>query len=62
MARLGSEKGFIGPEPFCGVPDCTLKLELRRWELKEVMENWNATNSSRHAKRFIIPGTKPTKK
>lgn len=61
LARAGSEMAFCGPEPFCGVSECSLKLELRRWESNMVTKNWNATLDSRQAKRFITPGVKSSK-
>lgn len=61
LARAGSENAFCGPEPFCGVPDCVIKLKLKRWESDMVTKNWNATIDSRQAKRFITPDVKSAK-
>ena len=58
LARKGSDADFIGPEPFFGVPDCSLKMELKRWEMSCVKSIWNSTDSSRQAKRFIFPNEK----
>lgn len=58
LARKGSEADFIGPEPFFGVPDCSLKMELKFWEMSMVQSIWNNTDTSRQAKRFIVPGAK----
>lgn len=55
LARQGSESNFIGPEPFCGVPECSLRAEIKSWEMSMVESNWNATDTSRQAKRFIRP-------
>src|SRR5450759_390094 len=55
LAREGSASNFIGPEPFCGVPECALSTGIRTWEMSMVESNWNATDTCRQAKRFIRP-------
>ncbi|XP_052562529.1 uncharacterized protein LOC128092544 [Culex pipiens pallens] len=61
LARKGSETDFIGPEPFFGVPDCSMKMELKIWELSTVKFIWNTTDTSRQAKRFIFPNEKSSR-
>ena len=62
LARQGSESKFVGPEPFCAVSSCSLKLELKEWEKSQVLLNWESTRIARHAKRFIIPNASITQK
>lgn len=61
LARKGSGTILIGPEPFCGVPDCSFKMELKRWETSMVISNWNTTSTSKQAKQFIYPLEKNTR-
>lgn len=55
LARIGSTMSFTGPEPFCGVSMCALKLELRDWERKQVLRNWNEMVEARQSRLFIQP-------
>ncbi|XP_062705301.1 uncharacterized protein LOC134287466 [Aedes albopictus] len=55
LARQGAASSFVGPEPFCGVPECALRMKLKTWEMSTVESNWNATDTSKQAKRFIKP-------
>lgn len=55
LARQGSASRFIGPEPFCGVSECALRMKLKTWEMSMVESNWNATDTCRQAKQFIRP-------
>lgn len=55
LARQGEASSFVGPEPFCGVPECTLRMKLKNWEMSMVESIWNATDTSKQAKRFIKP-------
>ncbi|XP_055543084.1 uncharacterized protein LOC129728656 [Wyeomyia smithii] len=32
LAKQGSNSQFVGPEPFCGISNCTIKMELKYWE------------------------------
>lgn len=61
LAREGSGTNLIGPEPFFGIPDCSLKMELKRWETSMVMSNWNAAIACRQSKRFIYPCEKSSR-
>lgn len=62
LARSGSETRFIGPEPFCGVSECALRLQLSKWEASMVGSNWNTTEACRQAKCFITPNIKNTRR
>ncbi|XP_062714863.1 uncharacterized protein LOC134291308 [Aedes albopictus] len=55
LARQGAASSFVGPEPFCGVPECALRMKLKTWEMSMVESNWNATDTSKQAKTFIKP-------
>uniref|UniRef100_A0A8D8XN64 Reverse transcriptase zinc-binding domain-containing protein n=1 Tax=Cacopsylla melanoneura TaxID=428564 RepID=A0A8D8XN64_9HEMI len=44
---------FVGPEPFCGVATCHLKMEIRNWENQVKIQYWNNTPRQRQAKLFI---------
>lgn len=61
LARLGSSKPFLGPEPFCGASECTLKLELKNWEKNMIEEVWKNTVIARQSKRFISPNKNITR-
>lgn len=62
LARLGSSKCLLGPEPFCGVSSCSIKMELRNWEKSMIGLNWNNTIIARQAKKFVQPNASNTKK
>ena len=62
LARHGSEMEFVGPEPFCGVSSCILKMEFKEWEKSQVLLNWSSTTIARHAKQFIQPNALITQK
>lgn len=55
LARCGSSKPFLGPEPFCGASECTLKMELKNWENSMIDVIWKNTTIARQSKRFISP-------
>lgn len=62
LARQGSAMDFIGPEPCCGIPNSTIKLEFKKWEASSVVENWRTLSLCRQSKRFITPNVKITYK
>lgn len=62
LARHGSAMGFVGPEPFCGIPNSTLKFEFKKWEASSVVDNWRTLSLCRQSKRFITPNIKITYK
>ena len=62
LARLGSSHQFIGPEPFCGLSACSLRMELKAWETLKVESNWTNTFIGRQSKRFITPNVSMTRK
>jgi ribonuclease HI len=62
LAKLGSNSQFVGPEPFCGISNCSIKMEIRRWEEQKVVANWMAVSRCNQSKRFITPNVKNTKK
>uniref|UniRef100_A0A8D8UE26 Uncharacterized protein n=1 Tax=Cacopsylla melanoneura TaxID=428564 RepID=A0A8D8UE26_9HEMI len=53
---------FVGPEPFCGVATCHLKMEIRNWENQVKIQYWNNTPRQRQAKLFIEYSRKRAKK
>lgn len=62
LARLGSSEQLVGPEPFCGVSPCSIKMELRNWEKMTIVSNWNNTITARQSKKFVIPNVSNTQK
>lgn len=62
LARVGSSQHLQGPEPFCGVSPCSIKMELRNWEKAMVNTNWNKTVVARQSKKFITPNKSNTQK
>ncbi|XP_055632100.1 uncharacterized protein LOC129771961 [Toxorhynchites rutilus septentrionalis] len=62
LARCGSSKPFLGPEPFCGAPECTLKMELKNWEKSKIDGIWTHSTVARQAKSFISPSKKVTER
>ncbi|XP_055701687.1 uncharacterized protein LOC129800965 [Phlebotomus papatasi] len=54
LARKGSNSPFIGPEPFCGISDATIKKEIHTWTLAREAEHWNNSTGLRQAKLFLI--------
>lgn len=62
LAKRGSNSQFVGPEPFCGIPNCAVKMELKCWEEQKVMTNWMDVKKCTQSKRFITPNANKTKK
>ena len=55
LARQGSARQFIGPEPFLGTSTCAIKGELKKWEMQELATLWQQSQGCRQAKQFILP-------
>ena len=62
LARNGSTQPFIGPEPFCGISECALKMELKKWEKSTIDNIWKNNETARQSKRFISPNKTVTQK
>lgn len=62
LAKVGSNLQFIGPEPFCGISNCTINMELKCWQEQKVITNWLAVKRCSQSKRFITPNVSHTKK
>ncbi|XP_055522598.1 uncharacterized protein LOC129716788 [Wyeomyia smithii] len=62
LAKQGSNSQFVGPEPCCGISNCTIKMELKYWEEQRVTANWRAVRGYHQSKRVITPNGKVTKK
>ncbi|XP_055527594.1 uncharacterized protein LOC129720181 [Wyeomyia smithii] len=62
LAKQGSNSQFVGPEPFRGISNCTIKMELKYWEEQRVTGNWRAVRGCHQSKRVITPNGKITKK
>lgn len=62
LARLGSSHQFIGPEPFCGLSGCSLRMEFKAWEQEKIKSIWENTTTARQSKRFIKPNGANTRK
>ncbi|XP_062715575.1 uncharacterized protein LOC134291616 [Aedes albopictus] len=62
LARMGSSKPLLEPEPFCGTSPCSIKMELRNWEKVMMITNWNNTQGARQSKKFITPNISVTQK
>ncbi|XP_055714248.1 uncharacterized protein LOC129808495 [Phlebotomus papatasi] len=54
LVRKGSNSPFIGPEPFCGISDATIKKEIHTWIQAREAEHWNNSTGHRQAKLFLI--------
>jgi hypothetical protein len=52
LARLGSERSFIGPEPACGISAGVVKKIVRDWTERE-KKSWECITGLRHAKGFL---------
>ena len=53
IAKEGADDLFIGPEPYCGVPWCSLKSCLNEWLNEERQKYFLKTKGLKHSKRFI---------
>ena len=53
MARKGAETPFEGPEPFCGITQARVQVEVDSWEQERVSEAWRKRQGLRHSKIFI---------
>lgn len=60
LARKGSDDLFAGPEPFCGVSKCVLKMEITKWENSMIQQNWISSKSAKQSKLFITPSKQKT--
>lgn len=54
LARMGSTRLVIGPEPFLPLLNCTWKLELRKWVLQEHTVRWRTQALGALTKKFGI--------
>lgn len=62
LAKYGSNTLFVGPEPFCGISNSAIEMELKHWKQQKVMANWLAVIRCNQSKRFITPNANITKK
>ncbi|XP_073978772.1 uncharacterized protein [Rhodnius prolixus] len=53
LAREGSARYFVGPEPCFGVPKCVKTATIKLWVQSRSQEWWLATTGQRQAKEFI---------
>lgn len=60
LARNGSNERFIGPEPFCGISDCSVKMELNKYMVSQITSNWNALPHTSQSKRLVTINPKKT--
>lgn len=44
LARNGSANTFIGPEPFFGISNCSLNIELNSWLSSQIISNWKTVS------------------
>ncbi|XP_062710910.1 uncharacterized protein LOC134288974 [Aedes albopictus] len=61
LAKSGSNLQFADPEPFCGISNCTIKMDLKRWAEQRVISNWMDVKNCNQSKRFITPNAYKTK-
>lgn len=53
LARNAANSPLLGPEPFCGVPKCSVKRALKVWEQCEIDSYWNRLPGHNRAKFFM---------
>jgi hypothetical protein len=53
LARTGSERQFIGPEPACGISIGVAKKAVRDWANRNNEKHWEFTTGLKQAKRLI---------
>lgn len=53
LAKTGAETPFIGPEPFCGLGEHTIREELRRGEETKRRNLWRELPKLRQSKMFL---------
>ena len=54
LAKRGSANQLIGPQPCFGFNNQHVKMELTKWENKEVIKYKNKVQGQRQAKNFIV--------
>lgn len=60
LARNGSANRFTGPEPFFGISDSFLKMELNNWLVSQTSSNWDASPCTSQSKRLVNINPKKT--
>jgi ribonuclease HI len=53
LARLGAETAPIGPEPYCGLPKCAPRNELRSRAQNQSITIWQKAPGQHHAKELL---------
>jgi hypothetical protein len=62
LARLGSERSFIGPEPACGISVGISKRAVRDWTSRDHKKYWESLTGLEQAKGFLQgPSVRRTK-
>jgi hypothetical protein len=62
LAKMGSERSFIGPEPACGISVGVARKVVRDWTNRNHKEYWESTTGLREAKGLIQgPSARRTK-
>jgi ribonuclease HI len=54
LARLGSAKKFVGPEPCLGLDRHYFKKQTNQWLLREHVNHWQSLTSCRDAKLYFV--------
>lgn len=53
LAKQGANSILIGPEPFCGVPKCSVKRAMSSWEIRRMEQYWTGLPGHDGAKIFM---------
>jgi ribonuclease HI len=53
LAKMGSLRPFIGPEPACGISGNVARRAIRDWVCREHHKYWQSILGQRHAKGFL---------
>lgn len=62
LAREGSARSFIGPEPFGAFPRSHQAKEIQKWEEKRKKAHWRTTQGLRQSKIFLNHSNSYTEK
>lgn len=59
LARRGSERPFIGPEPAFGIPKTSVRGLIKRWMHEEHRNHWHSIPRLNHSKRMVAYPSTP---
>jgi hypothetical protein len=53
LAKLGSERPFIGPEPTCSISMGVAKKAVKDWRNRDHRKYWDSLNGLKQAKALL---------